>query len=347
MKKYLIAGLVALLLFGLLGFILTKNKALKVKKVTPIEKTLEKTVNVTGFVDNKNALRLAFSTTGTISNILVKEGDTVNKGQILAYLNSNSLYNKTQALNKVIDQIALEKKIYIETYQNNLEGAGGRERYELNLKEYDKKIEKARLDFLSAQNDLTNYSITSPINAKVLKVYKSVGELATAGEEVLLLQGTDTLYFNALIDEEDLGYINKEDKANITLDALPNDPMPAYITYIANFVNRTTKTAEVHLAFENVTNKISYGMSGEAEIKVDEFKTNNALRFDQVFTDDSNNSYVWILEGNKLKKYPVEIIYEGNLYVAIKQNLKDKTVVVPIDTKRPLKEGEKAKIVNE
>ncbi len=344
-KIFIVLGLtvsIATVLFFTKGY----RKSVKVKLINPKEKTLEKTINATGFLDKNNTLKLSFTTSGTLKNILVKEGDKVKKGQPLAYLNSYSLYNKIQALKKTIDQIALQKKIYIETYQNNLEGAGGRERYELNLKEYDKKIEKAKLDYLASSADLNNYSIFAPNSGTILKVYKKQGESINTGEPILLLQGSGDLFFNALIDEEDLGYLKMQDDALITLDAVPNKNYNAKVFYISNFINKDSKTAEVHLQFNKNHNELLYGMSGEAEIKVDQFKAKNALRFDQVFTDEAGNSYIWIVQNQKVKKFPVDIVYEGNLYVALKQDLKGLKIVEPLDTKKTLKEGLRVKIVN-
>jgi hypothetical protein len=71
-----------------------------------------------------------------------------------------------------------------------------------------------------------------------------------------------------------------------------------------------------------------------------------SLIFNEITYDESDNPFVWILEDRKVRKYPIETGLVGDLYVEVKTDLSDKTVLVPATEGIDIKEGFIAKVIN-
>jgi membrane fusion protein, macrolide-specific efflux system len=89
--KILMAILVIAAAASLLAFKFTgsKNQEAVTKEIHPSRGDIQTTVSTTGIVYPRNRLEVVPSVAGRIDKMLVNEGDTVRKGQILAYMSSS------------------------------------------------------------------------------------------------------------------------------------------------------------------------------------------------------------------------------------------------------------------
>ena len=108
----------------------TGNETVKVERGT-----LRVNVNGSGTVQPEQSAALNFGSNGTVDKVLVKEGQAVKKGDILATLDSSDL-----------DQQVLQMEANLETAQARLEQAKTG-----NAKEEDKRAAKAGIDIAKAQ----------------------------------------------------------------------------------------------------------------------------------------------------------------------------------------------------
>ena len=108
----------------------TGNETVKVERGT-----LRVNVNGSGTVQPEQSAALNFGSNGTVDKVLVKEGQAVKKGDVLATLDSSDL-----------DQQVLQMEANLETAQARLEQAKTG-----NAKEEDKRAAKAGIDIAKAQ----------------------------------------------------------------------------------------------------------------------------------------------------------------------------------------------------
>jgi len=88
-------------------------------------------------------------------------------------------------------------------------------------------------------------------------------------------------------------------------------------------------------------------MTGEINIITE--KTEGAvpsLIFNEISYDEDSNPYVWVVESKKIKKLPIEIGLEGDLYTEVKTDLTGKSIVVPATESVEIQEGFIPKIIN-
>jgi hypothetical protein len=61
--------------------------------------------------------------------------------------------------------------------------------------------------------------------------------------------------------------------------------------------------------------------------------------FNEISYDEDSNPYVWVVESEKIKKLPIEIGLEGDLYTEVKTDLTGKSIVVPATESVEIQEG--------
>lgn len=90
-RSKIIWSIVALLIIGIVGFLLFGQKAKVSAAVTVKRGTLTQMVTVTGNTTPIGDVSLSFLTSGTITSVPVPVGSTVTAGQVLAKLNTSTL----------------------------------------------------------------------------------------------------------------------------------------------------------------------------------------------------------------------------------------------------------------
>lgn len=110
--------------------------------------------------------------------------------------------------------------------------------------------------------------ILSPIHGTVIKRNVEPGQSFTSADAVLVI--ADRLIVEALVDETDIAQVKPKQKARITLDAYPNEAIPAEVgavAYEAKTVNNVT-TYTVDVLPEKVPPFMRSGMTASVAFQV-------------------------------------------------------------------------------
>ena len=109
------------------------------------------------------------------------------------------------------------------------------------------RVEQSNLD--SAQHDLSKVKIVSPIPGLVTRRNIEEGETAVvgtmnnAGTVLLTIADMSIIEAEVEVDETDIPFIAKGEKAKITIDALPDKTFPGTVTEVGNSPIQTTGSA--------------------------------------------------------------------------------------------------------
>ena len=86
-------------------------------------------------------------------------------------------------------------------------------------------------------------------------------------------------------------------------------------------------------------------MTGDAHIVVDSSDGEVlSVLYDEVFFDDQDKAYLWVVKDNLIQRHYVDIGLQGDIYTHIVSEVTD-TVVVGINADIEVKEGYRAKFV--
>jgi HlyD family secretion protein len=237
MKLYKITLILALSVFGLV-YLEDYWKSLKghqtLYEVEPvITRDISKVVFASGSIEAKDQVKVGSLATGVIRDLLVKENDQVEKGQLLAVIETGfGDLDVKQAegafLSKEVDvyifrreyerkKTLQEKKYVSETELDNAERS-------FRTEEYNLQSAKAALD--RAQMQYENTNIKSPTSGIVTAVGISKGERVTTDLNATVIAeiAPDVAKMQAKlnIDERDIGVMKKGQLVHLTVDAYPD-----------------------------------------------------------------------------------------------------------------------------
>jgi len=212
---------------------------------------------------------------GRIEKLLVDEGDSVVKDQVLIELEKNELEAQLKqaqaAYQASLAQLA-QAKSNSENLKTNLNRtrelfkAGSATQQQLDDQNTKYKMSQDQLSsaaHLVDQNvamidlikvNLDNSIIKSPINALILSKNTEIGEVVSPGSSLLTLGDMLHPWVKIYIKETDLGKVKLGQKAQVKIDTYPDKVFEGKVTYIsgqAEFTpkNIQTKEERVKLVF--------------------------------------------------------------------------------------------------
>lgn len=115
----------------------------------------------------------------------------------------------------------------------------------------DSVINDKRAQLTSLYNDLSEYTLKSPIAGKVFQTFVTLYENITANEPVITIVKDEPLVVRSDIAESDIVYVGIGNKALITFDAIPDKEYQAEVSFVeeATSPDRTVSTYETTFTF--------------------------------------------------------------------------------------------------
>ena len=227
------------------------------------------TVLVDGNLEMPNKAYLSFGATGTVTEVLVSEGDNVTKDQVLARLDAQSL-NSTVKTAELQVQIAQEQ---VEAAQAQYE-ASSTDITEANWEIAKFNLKIAKLNLESAKLNLDKAVIVAPCDGVVADISITEGEeisTAALATPAITLVDTSEIEMQGYIDELDVASVEVGQAANITLDALPNEQVTGNVTFVSpiSTVRAGIVSYATTITLENPSAELKDGMSATAEVVVE------------------------------------------------------------------------------
>lgn len=227
-------------------------------------------------------VNIAAKLAGKIEAILVEEGDYVKKSQKLVQMQTNTLkaeLAQNLAMIKVKEaELASAKAVVAQRLSNfkNAESRYNREKtllaqkatsqqifenaqalYESAKAELDAAkaavqqaeaaVQAAKADAARTQADIDDSALLAPLEGRIQYKISEVGEVLNAGGKVLNLVDLTDVYMTFFLPEESAGKVKIGADVRIILDAIPDTPIPAKVSYVASVAQFTPKTVETKI----------------------------------------------------------------------------------------------------
>ena len=212
------------------------------------------TLTLYGNVDIRQ-VQLAFNGSERITKMLVKEGDPVKKGQLLAALDTETLRQKVRKAEADREAARVAAVNAANTYRRTQMLVDKHFVAQQQADDARTASDAAQAAFHSAQaglelarKALADASLYSPDNGVIQERILEPGDMATPQLPVYTLAMTDPLWVRVYVKESDLGRIRPGMRAEVATDSYPNKRYGAWLGYIsptAEFTPKSVETTEV------------------------------------------------------------------------------------------------------
>jgi HlyD family secretion protein len=277
-KRLALIITICLVVIGIvLGVVLTRGAGPEATPTTVnvTRGDIVKTVLVDGNLEMPNKAYLSFGVTGTVTEVLVDEGNNVTKGQVLARLDAQSL-NSSVKMAELRVKIAQEQvevaQAQYEKAQDLLGADEDAAEASWEIAKLNLKIEKLNLE--SAKLNLEKAVIVAPFDGVVTDVAITEGKeisAATLATPAISLVDTSEIELRGFIDEIDVAMVQLGQEANILLDALPDEEINGRVTFISPIgtIRAGVVSYETTITLENPVAGLRDGMSATAEVVIE------------------------------------------------------------------------------
>lgn len=270
-RKYIITAAVVLLFILLIGTCsgwFSKDEGIKVAVEKPAKRTIVEMIPANGKIQPVTEVKLSPDVSGEIVELNVKEGDKVERGQLLlkikpdVYVSLRDQAIATLNTNKARLAQAEARLVQAElTYNRNKtlydQSAITLAEYENFKSEYDvavKEVEASRFNVNNAEaslqkteEDLSKTTVFAPMGGTVSMLSVEQGErvlgtVQMAGTEMLRIANLNAMEVLVDVNENDIIRVKMSDTAVVEIDAYPDRKFKGIVTQIANSAKNITAT---------------------------------------------------------------------------------------------------------
>ena len=235
---------------------------------------------------------------GRLSEILVREGDMVKAGQVLARLDTNELQARLKQAEAQVEQarqnknyavaIVTQRKSELALAEKNLERSKNLyvnknislvqlQQHETTVQTAKAVVSAVEAQMVSAGNaikaaiaqaetiqvNLDDSGLRSPINGRVLYRLAEAGEVLGSGGKVLTLLELTDVYMTIFLPTAQAGRVDIGTDARILIDALPDVAIPAKVSFVSPQSQFTPKAVETRTEREKLMFRVKVKIDPE------------------------------------------------------------------------------------
>ncbi len=196
-------------------------------------------VQTQGAIEAEDNILVSSKTMGVVTQVFVKEGQGVSKGQVLAQIDNSVILRGIEGMKS---QLELANTIY-DRQKNLWDQKIGTEVQYLQAKSTKESLDR-QLAGLQEQNEMTK--IKSPINGTVDAVAAKNGESISPGMPAFRVVNTSNLKITAHISEAYVTTIKKGDKVLVLVDGLGKE-IAANVTFVGKNIDLLSRTFPIEV----------------------------------------------------------------------------------------------------
>ncbi|WP_183407061.1 efflux RND transporter periplasmic adaptor subunit [Nocardioides marmorisolisilvae] len=333
-RRWQAAGLVVVVGLGVGGWFLLKpdstNTPTSITE-TVARGTYKTTVSATGTITPKKSSDLAFTSSGTVTEVLVAAGDTVEKGDVLAKIDDTALIAQRDAASAQLSAA-----------RTQLSEDSGSSSSQISADEAS--VAAAESSLTQAQDAVDNATLRAPFTGTVSAVGYSVGDVAGSGGNQPAADSSSSsssgitvitprkLLVEANVSSSDVSQLKTGMQAEITPTG-GGDAVYGTVTEIGKIASASNSGAAqfpVTITVTGTPSGLYPGSSATVAITVKQ-ATNVLAVPTQALHTDNGSTYVYVVKNGKRTKTTVTV---GTAYGA------------QTEVKSGLKEGDTVEVIN-
>ena len=245
-------------------------------------------LEIQGSVSTKNLLVIYPQFSGILTNVYVKEGQKVKKGQLLAKIDDGGL---SQQLAQLHIQSELSKTTYERQKRLWNQKIGSEIQYLQAKSNYE--AQGKAIDQLQKQVDKT--LVKAPFSGTIDDVITEQGSVVLPGQTQLMrIINLDDMYIEANVPEQYITNISKNKTVEIEFPVL-NKTITAKIRQVGNYINPANRTFKIEIAIPNKDKSIKHNLT--PKLKINDYSNKKSFLIPQSIISENaaGEQYVYIV----------------------------------------------------
>ena len=235
--------------------------AVPVEVAEVVRRSISSFIETNGTLEAENEVDLVARISGPIVELLVEEGDLVQKDQLLARIDDEEIASQVEISEVALKEAKLSFERAEKLKESNL----------ISPEEYDQA--QTRLDTAEAQLEgnrvlLGFTEIRAPFTGLIVVRYIDFAQQMSPNAPLFRLSDFNPLLCPIQIPERDLSKVRLGQRAHMTFEAWPDERFEASVLRISPVVDATTGTVKVTLEVE-ARGRLRPGMFARVFVETD------------------------------------------------------------------------------
>ena len=246
-------------------------------------------VELQGAVNTRQNVLLYPEVPGILERVLVKEGNKVKKGQLLAVIKDGGM---SQQLQQLESQAALSQTVF--ERQERLWAQKIGSEIEFLQAKTNYTSQKNAVEQLKNQLEKTN--ITAPFDGTIDVVYKEEGTVVAPGQgsEMFRILNLENMYIEAEVPENYVSSITKGKKVQVHFPILGKS-ITSSVRQVGNFINPNNRSFKVEIDVPNPKKDIKPNLT--VRLKINDYQNKNAVLLPQSIISENaqGEQYIYVV----------------------------------------------------
>ena len=315
-----------------------KEEMSAVKIVTmPIkQREFKDRINLPAMIESFEDLMVKSEVSGQIVDILVKEGDYVEKGKVLVKLDDRDYQLRLESVEANYDLAKLEYKRISELAEKKIAATTDLDKIDAQLKSLKSQLSETKLA-------LERTKIKAPISGRLNEIEAKVGDWMGVDKPVAQILQIGNVKVTVGIPESDVAAVFNLKEADVTIEALDNMTVKGKKIFLSRSPGTMARLYNLELVVPNPEGRILPGMFARVEIVKKTFENAVVIPLYSVITQH-NEKFVYIEKDGKAEKRKVELGLLSNAEIQIVKGLEPGDHLI-IDGHRSLDNGQRVDVI--
>lgn len=296
-------------------------------------------IKVQGNVETDQDVLLNAELGGLVTNVLVKEGQSVSVGQVLVTLDAAIISSNMKEL-----ETQLEYAQYMMDKQEELKKRGVGSEFDYKAAKNQVDGLKSKMKSLGTQRGKS--SIKAPFSGVIDKVFAKTGQMAGPQGPLLRLVNNKEINITADISEKHYENVKKGTNVTVRFPNFRDTSINLTVTQVGNYIDPTNRTFRL---IANMKNNKLFLPNMLAELEITDMNIPNAVVVPakSILKTQKNEDYIYVAvkKGNDTyvaKKVIVELVekFDGEACIKFKSYKMKANEFVIVDGARGIAEND-------
>jgi membrane fusion protein, multidrug efflux system len=256
-------------------------------------------IRISGHTEPEKRAILAVRVMGVIKELNVKEGEHVNRGDLVMRLDAE---DKLAAI-QTAEVLVAQRQAQADAAEQLVKG-GNAPKLQADQARSDLAAAQAQLE--TAKAELARMEIYAPFNGVIDRVPVERGSAIMAGAEVATLINLDPLLAIGEVSERDMGYLKLGSEADVRL--VDGKIVKGTLRYIRRDASATTRTYPIEVAIPNEDKVLPGGMTAEITLRSDPVDAVVLPRSVVTLSDAGDLGIRYVDKDDKVAFQPIDLI---------------------------------------
>ncbi|MCC9624643.1 efflux RND transporter periplasmic adaptor subunit [Thalassospira sp. MA62] len=256
---------------------------------------------------------------GEVSDVLVRAGDKVTKGQVLVILDS-----ERERLARDLAAVQLQDAQQLLKRYEQARPLGAVAESEVDTART--ALAEARIQLDQAEVDLADRTILAPFDGVVGIPQVEVGDRVDSSTNLLTLDNIDSILVDFEVAESRFDNVKPGQSLRVETWSLPGETFTGVVDSIASRIDPESRTFAVRARVPNPRGRLLSGMSFAVYVDIEGKQYPSVAEISVLWGDDG--TYVWQVVDNKVSQVPVRVVKRTSGRILVEGDIEPGDLVV-------------------